>query len=114
MSEPLSEKTNLSPELKAKWIAALRSGEYEQGIGRLYFEGAYCCLGVLGELAGLDRKRMDGICSLAVVAPTLVDAMCGSDPEETTRTTLENMNDGMYGQRRHSFAEIADWIEANL
>lgn len=31
-----------------KWDAALRSGQYEQGFGRLLTEnGAYCCLGVL-------------------------------------------------------------------
>jgi hypothetical protein len=37
-----------------EWIAALRSGKYQQGMGRLrYSHGpgyAYCCLGVLGDL----------------------------------------------------------------
>ena len=38
----------LTPELKARWIAALRSGEYIQGRYNLRTrEGHYCCLGVL-------------------------------------------------------------------
>ncbi len=31
-----------------KWLAALRSGSYQQGVGALYDNsGGYCCLGVL-------------------------------------------------------------------
>lgn len=45
----------MNPEIKAKWLAALRSGEYKQGRNRLRTNvpGApqYCCLGVLCELA---------------------------------------------------------------
>lgn len=29
------------------WLAALRSGKYEQGEGALEFDGSFCCLGVL-------------------------------------------------------------------
>jgi hypothetical protein len=42
----------MNPEIKAQWVAALRSGEYTQGMGALKtLEGAYCCLGVLCDLA---------------------------------------------------------------
>lgn len=34
-------------ENRKKWIAALRSGEYEQGVEYLCSDGKYCCLGVL-------------------------------------------------------------------
>ena len=39
----------MKPEAKAKWVAALRSGEYKQGDNWLYnpVSGKYCCLGVL-------------------------------------------------------------------
>lgn len=30
-----------------KWLAALRSGDYTQAVGKLEFNGGYCCLGVL-------------------------------------------------------------------
>ena len=47
----------MNPEVKEKWLAALRSGEYLQGIGSLRRynsvtgESRYCCFGVLCELA---------------------------------------------------------------
>lgn len=48
----------MNPEIKAQWVAALRSGEYWQGQGRLAAateesdpEISYCCLGVLCDLA---------------------------------------------------------------
>jgi len=47
--------------LKAKWVAALRSGKYKQGRGFLKAKDSegdwtYCCLGVLCEVAGLKEK----------------------------------------------------------
>ena len=45
----------MNTEIKTKWIAALRSGNYKQGFKRLHYKGewgdVYCCLGVLCELA---------------------------------------------------------------
>jgi hypothetical protein len=41
-------------DVKAKWVAALRSGKYEQGQYALNTDGEngkFCCLGVLCELA---------------------------------------------------------------
>lgn len=44
----------MNPTVKAAWIAALRSGEYKQGYGKLRTnystEKEYCCLGVLCDL----------------------------------------------------------------
>lgn len=41
----------MNAEIKAQWIAALRSGEYKQGVGELQPGGVrYCCLGVLCDL----------------------------------------------------------------
>lgn len=49
----------MNPEIKAKWIAALKSGEYEQGRGGLALQAVcgdvrYCCLGVLCDLAAKE------------------------------------------------------------
>lgn len=50
-------------DYKDKWIAALRSGEYEQGRSGLCIEDDtgvrhYCCLGVLAQLDGvLTQER---------------------------------------------------------
>lgn len=41
----------MNPQIKEKWINALRSGEYKQTQGNLYEPGVgYCCLGVLTDL----------------------------------------------------------------
>ena len=56
----------LNPERKALLVAALRSGEYQQGRGRLYdgIEGGYCCYGVA--------------CKLAEAPLTVVDSQVGN------------------------------------
>ena len=49
----------MKPEVKAKWIAALRSGKYKQGKKFLNKEGTrFCCLGVLCDLAFQDGVKM--------------------------------------------------------
>ena len=56
----------MKPEIKAAWIAALRSGEYKQTRGKLHrsfrmtgdsLVEEYCCLGVLCDL---HRKAQTG------------------------------------------------------
>lgn len=47
----------MDPQIKARWLEALRSGKYEQGRSALNTGGAngqFCCLGVLCELAVED------------------------------------------------------------
>lgn len=49
----------MNADVKAKWVTALRSGEYQQGKGTLAQTddtGAmrYCCLGVLSEIAAQE------------------------------------------------------------
>ena len=47
----------MNPELKEKWLKALRSGEYMQGIGALRdVNDQYCCLGVLADVIGCEWK----------------------------------------------------------
>ena len=41
----------MNSEIKATWVAALRSGEYEQGSSRLRNGNHFCCLGVLCDIA---------------------------------------------------------------
>lgn len=40
----------MNPEIKSKWISALRSGKYPQEQQTLHSENGYCCLGVLCDL----------------------------------------------------------------
>lgn len=63
----------MKPEIKRRWVAALRSGKYKQGEGSLCTAGetgaadTYCCLGVLCDLHhnSLRRKHKKGIRSAA-------------------------------------------------
>lgn len=41
--------------LARKWIDALRSGQYKQGQKKLRDGDAFCCLGVLCDISGLDK-----------------------------------------------------------
>ena len=40
----------MNPEIKARWVAALQSGEYSQTSDALRIENSFCCLGVLCDL----------------------------------------------------------------
>lgn len=40
----------MNADVKEKWVAALRSGEYKQGTQALRRGDKYCCLGVLCDL----------------------------------------------------------------
>lgn len=40
----------MNPEIKQKWVDALRSGEYKKGTEYLYSDNGFCCLGVLCDL----------------------------------------------------------------
>jgi hypothetical protein len=49
----------MNQEIKQRWVDALRSGEFEQGHGRLRRPAGYCCLGVLCELYRRDTGDGD-------------------------------------------------------
>ena len=47
----------MNKSIKKKWVAALRSGEYQQGQGLMCHEGKYCCLGVLCDILPKPAKK---------------------------------------------------------
>jgi len=53
----------MTPELKTKWCAALRSGEYKQCRGRLkranQHSASFCCLGVLRHVIDPKDREAD-------------------------------------------------------
>jgi hypothetical protein len=46
----------MNPQIKQKWVSALRSGEYQQGKYRLHTKDKFCCLGVLCDLYGKENN----------------------------------------------------------
>lgn len=102
----------MEPELKEKWIAALRSGEYKQGKDCLRTDSnEYCCLGVLADVINPDVWRASSSYYIWDKANTLF--FTNSKEEELgihfEATALMEMNDS-----GKSFPEIADYIEEKL
>lgn len=103
------------------WVAALRSGEYSQAHGMLRHgnggDYSFCCLGVLAETS--PRLRRDPAADDDGYGEYVFDGgerdtrwSCDLPSVVLARglqSELIRMND-----RGRSFAEIADWIEANV
>lgn len=107
----------MDAKLKKRWVKALRSGRYKQGIGVLQDRQARnCCLGVLCRINREKKKEgyffsflFDGL-PYSTLPP---ENYCGLSTE--TMKTLAGMNDGICGVApAKTFKEIADWIEKNL
>jgi hypothetical protein len=96
----------MKADLKAKWIDALRGGEYVQTKQYLRDHVGFCCLGVLCDIQGADfAKIQEQYGSLSLAGnPAEYIGMLGRESH-----TLADMNDN-----GASFAEIADFIEANI
>lgn len=130
----------LTSELKAKWIAALRSGKYTQTAARLRSPTGHCCLGVLcdvinpegweplpdvdvnenGEIRSYDHPAAIGTLQLLKEDIGLGVAMV---VDSAMREVIDSqLFDREYAQitlsrmndRGDSFETIANWIEENI
>jgi hypothetical protein len=111
----------MNPEVKQKWIAALRSGKYKQGTSWLRTNKGYCCLGVLSDLLGASWESKGAnengfsvySCSIAGSSTTGMLSQPAKEASYLAKKAedmLARMNDDL----GKSFNEIADWIEENL
>jgi len=74
----------MNPRIKKLWVAALRSGNYKQGIGALRTENdEFCCLGVLCDLAEAEGIGAWEYTPLEIVAED-IDANAWTFVTETT------------------------------
>lgn len=117
----------MNPEVKADWVAALRSGEFEQnqyGALSIEIDGKvkHCCLGVLCVLAVREGiipapetntlevyKYKYGVYGSTTYLPKPVREWAGIT-ERSTESNLAEMNDEMC----FTFQQIADYIERVL
>lgn len=122
----------MDQQVKKKWIKALRSGEYKQGVGSLRRivegEARYCCLGVLCELCpegewhlkekgGRYYYRSENSKGRLGYLPGHVQKWAGLDrsPEiEGVNLTRHNDGSGVLNIEQKSFEEIAGLIEKYL
>lgn len=111
----------MNPEVKAKWLEALRSGKYKQGDSALHKGEQFCCLGVLCDIAvqsGIvktdinhdDEVVYDG---RADYLPLSVQEWAGLPNEngdyDRYASSLADQND-----EGATFTEIADIIEKHF
>jgi hypothetical protein len=75
----------MNPEIKRRWVWALRSGSYKQGRSCLHDGSAFCCLGVLTDLYA-NEKGLTWFHTEK--AKTLFYYALTSDPEQAS--TLPN------------------------
>lgn len=111
----------MNPELKARWLVALRSGKYKQTRRVLKNDAGFCCLGVLCDLINPNvwvkspsggYNHNDGVSSTPSSEIPSASKTGITDLDHAGRGAagiLANMND--HGK---SFREIADYIEKNL
>lgn len=105
-------------ETKAKWLEALRSGEYKQGTQALKTEdGNYCCLGVLEMVCEGQVERTlgtsghpDGRIAVMPTSAFYTRNNINASLETFSPGVLSEMND----VGKLSFADIADYIEQNV
>jgi len=129
----------LDPEIKASWLANLRSGDYAQTRGLLRRDVAvegipagYCCLGVLadsiiesplGEGMGwmkTDNRDLGGYFGREGVTNRFSDDVTAGTLPDWIREVIgldSNAADHlirMNDRFNRSFDEIATWVEENL
>ena len=101
-------------ELRDRWCANLRSGDFKQGRSKLSHGGRFCCIGVLART--IDPKAKFGLGATIVNGVEVGDS--GSfHPNFTKEVGIKNQHlELMYmnDTDKKTFAEIADWIEVNL
>lgn len=113
----------MKTELKNKWVAALRSGNYIQGRNVLVSSGRegdyFCCLGVLCEVMQYPREgnqytrlppeslpEHEEIMNVVLNDWALDEVGLTNDAQ----TDLTILNDN----EEWNFEQIAEWIEENL
>jgi len=126
----------LPKEFGEKWVKALRSGDFKKCIGKLYKNGSYCALGVVGSINGVNNEDLimaGGNLQSYKFKDNLPE--CFIKDEQQIQNIIFRLNDGIYEHqennfkeeynveflehdekslKEYSFDEIADWIETNV
>jgi len=114
----------MTPELKALWLNALRSGEYSQTYGTLKGGAGYCCLGVLCHVANEAGALPSG----TRVEEKDNQLLFIVEDEDAVHEEEAELPDGSFGlpdrvigkciewndEDRADFATIADRLETTL
>lgn len=112
----------MNPTVKALWVAALRSGQYKQGMSQLRNErNEFCCLGVLCNLHAqahpeIAKTQTDPERYLRnrYYMPEAVVQWSGLYTHRSVEINNVRENLAYHNDRGVPFAQIADAIEAQL
>lgn len=90
-------------EVRDRWVAALRSGEYGKAACTLHdrASGAFCANGVLLDTLNYDWSNS----AISGGYDTITELLGHHD-----RVRVENLNDS----HGWTFEQIADWVEQNV
>lgn len=112
----MSTAIKFTPELKAKWVAALRSGKYRKTRSALHEitnkRCTYCALGLLCHVAGLKAKR-SGLSDRLYGYGKMGAAFSLPDEIQLHPDAVRDivmMND----MRNDPFRKIADFVERHV
>lgn len=114
----------MNQEIKQKWVAALRSGEYQQGTDQLRRDNNFCCLGVLCDLHSKETNNEwevnsyygklgflpGNVMSWAGLKYEYGDEVINETGDGFKHRSLSQLNDSL----KFSFTQIADIIEKQL
>lgn len=122
----------MNPQVRAMWTAALRSGEYTQGVGGLRNNAdEFCCLGVLCDLAVKNGAyvtvtaddEMNGFTYGGEIGflPSLVREWAGLSERDPVLVPAEDnpehdgdLHAAQLNDEGKTFAEIADLIDGGV
>jgi hypothetical protein len=112
----------MNPQIKQKWLNALRSGDYQQGQFYLRTDNGFCCLGVLCDLYAKENQLewehssykdvymfQDTVTFLPLSVIEWSDIADSNPYVNGGIGTLSGLND-----KGFTFNEIADLIEEHL
>jgi hypothetical protein len=101
----------MNAELKQKWVEALRSGKYPQGINYLRTDQGYCCLGVLCDVIDGSKwqKGVGNLWTHGTKLKFLAEDEAARMQIRRYTGDLMDMND-----RGQPFDKIADFIDQNI
>lgn len=101
----------MDADIKAKWINALRSKQYQQTKTFLHDSGAYCCLGVLCKIQGAEPDTANWP-ENAQTQLTLLDDNDVSTMDYSAGLTNEQKNYlARMNDKGDNFFDIADFID---
>jgi len=89
----------VNPEVKAKWVAALRSGDYKQATGHLRVT------------TGTGDNQQDGFCCLGVLCDLAVKAEVIGEPDAVTLDPVKKIYRYDGEGTMWLPAKVADWAE---